>query len=277
MSKSMLEQAILSEDGFNAFPFLDQRTQRTARRSSDSPAHEILSSLKDEIFFKEGFSYEKNDASFCEFLVNRKGDCLDFSLLYLFLLKSERINSNIVSARGHTLIKFNKFDEVLEPTQGTLEDSRIYIAERNISEKSIAQGIYLSDLNDKDIFAIYLNKKTNPLTKSGDFEKSLKILFRALSFSKRIPEVFYNIGKVLKNSGETRRATNYFLKTVELDPNFHEAYNCLGLCYLSANEMINARNFFIKASYLGNGPAKINLKKLNEHEAEIAGYEKRVC
>ncbi len=55
------------------------------------------------------------------------------------------------------------------------------------------------------------------------------------------PIVFYNIGSLFFDQGQAAQAATYYQRSVELDPNFADAYMQLGLCFIQQGKMEAAR------------------------------------
>jgi len=71
--------------------------------------------------------------------------------------------------------------------------------------------------------------------KSGNFKKALLEAFRAQE-AKETPEVYNIIGLAYMGLGELEKAKDSFLKAVELDPNYSEAWTNLSAYYLAKGE-----------------------------------------
>lgn len=235
--KNSLENYILKEDERDELPKIINRLPCITKN---------ISELKEEIFTKEKFRYKKSGHNFFQNMEKREGDCLDFSLLYHFILNRMNIHNNIVSAKGHTMISFSSSSYLLETTEGTFKFPEKYIEKRKIPVSSIRRGIYLSALNDKDVFALYLNKKSKPFVERGEFSKALKYLDRSLDFSKRIPEVSHNKGFLLNKLESFGEAIKYFNNALDLDPQFYEAMNNLGISHAKLGNEKEAEKYFEK-------------------------------
>lgn len=220
-----------------------------------------LSSLKEEIFVNKKFVYEKTDQGFFQNIKEKRGDCLDFSLLYHFLLNNLKIENNIVSAKGHTVIKFPFNQNLLETTEGVLKKPIEYIEKRDIPPLSMEKGIYLSPLNNKDVFALYLNKKSKKFLQEENYPKALEYLDRALSFSEKIPEIFYNKGIILNKNKVFEKSKKLFGRTLDLDPYFYEAMNNLGIACAQTGEEKAAEKYFRKVYKESKNPEKRRAKK----------------
>lgn len=225
----------------------------------------LINKIKETVFEQKGFRYSKSDLGFFDFLKQRRGDCLNFSLLYYFIFDSLSLKSDIIAAPFHTLVKFygEKKDYLIETTDGDIEEPKFYIKNFNIHQSSINKEIYLIKLNPDQIASLYINKKAKRLIKNKNYPKALKILEEAYSYCARIPELCYNIGWIYKQLGNFKEAKRFFKKSVYLHPNFAESYNNLGACYAMEGNSKKAKACFKKSLSLEDSiEARENLKTL---------------
>ncbi len=263
--RNNLEAYLLNEEEKKGLPGIISRISHKIRKYQNS---EKISRLNKEIFIEENFCYKKTEKNFFKNMENREGDCLDFSLLYHFILQKTGTLNNMVSAKGHTMVKFPFSENLLETTRGILKNPKECIKERGISPSSVDKKIYLCELNDEDVFAIYLNKKSKILIEQGKYFGALGYINRALNFSKKIPEVFYNKGYLLNKKGRFQEAIDCFNSALDLDPLFYEAMNNIGISYIKIGERKEAKKHFKKVLSKAKNPekekAKTNLKILRD-------------
>ena len=67
------------------------------------------------------------------------------------------------------------------------------------------------------------------------------------------PIVFYNIGSLLFDQGQSAEAATYYQRAVERDPSFADAYMQLGLCFIQQGKMTEAKPHLEKVIELDPG------------------------
>lgn len=86
---------------------------------------------------------------------------------------------------------------------------------------------------------------------------------------KHIPTM-YQLGAMMANRGKYEEAIGYFEIIIGLDPKEAEAYNNLGYCYYSLDQLEKARDMFNKALSLNPGLESAK-KSLETVESDLAG------
>jgi len=226
-------------------------------KSLDQIAGEILTiedskldrKLKKVIFKQNGFRYSKSCLNFFDFLKQKRGDCVNFSLLYHLLLGTLDFESEIIAVPSHTIVKVKEKGKeyLIETTDGSIEEPNFYIKDRKIHQNSISNGIYLTALTANQILSIYLNRKVRVLLEDKAYLASLNILRDAYSYCENIPELCYNLGYVYNQIGHSKKAKNFFERAIELHPNFAQSYNGLGICYARERNFEMAEACFRKS------------------------------
>ncbi|MFH0752726.1 MAG: tetratricopeptide repeat protein [archaeon] len=256
---NLLESLLrIENETLNACKTMDQ----IAKSISLFDGTKLNNKLKDAIFEKNGFNYSKSYSSFFDFLKFKQGDCVNFSLLYHFLLETLGVKSDIIAVPSHTIVKIKekRREYLVETTDGSIEKSEFYITDRRIHPVSVNNGVYLSALNENQVLAIYLNRKVRGFTNN---KEDYLILKGAYNYSEDIPEVCYNLGRMYNKIGNFKEAKKLFERAIGLHPNFVQAYNGLGICCIREGSFEIAKAHFKKSLSLGHSkPAKLNLDKL---------------
>ncbi|MBU2589162.1 MAG: tetratricopeptide repeat protein [Nanoarchaeota archaeon] len=232
----------------------------------------LVDRIRHIIFENEGFSYSKSNPNFFDFLREKNGDCLDFTLLYQVLFDSLNIKSQIIAVPFHTILKtyIKEKEFLIEATDGSIESPEFYIKTRNIHISSIKQKVYLAALNKDQILAIYTNRKARQPLIYQNYQKAMGILKEANNFSIDIPEVCYNLGYVYKYLGNIQKAKTLFRRAIKLHPNFAKSYNELGICYTKENLLKEAEVCFKTSFSLDNTiEAEANLITLRKYLALV--------
>lgn len=235
---------------------------------SNCPQDNLVNKIRDLIFEKQGFTYSKSYPNFFDFLKKKKGDCLDFAILYNLLFSSLNINSEIMALPFHVILKtsINKKSILIEATEGKIQTREFYMKDRNIHPSSIEQKVYLSPLDRKVILAIYMNRKAREPLRLKHYQEAKEILGEAYKFSNSVPELCFNLGYVYKHFKNLKEAKQLFIKAINLHPNFAQSYNELGLCYLQENLFSTAEKCFRKSLAIGKTiQAEKNLDLLKKY------------
>ncbi|MGC6430553.1 MAG: tetratricopeptide repeat protein [Jejuia sp.] len=131
-----------------------------------------------------------------------------------------------------------------DPTSEKTASKRAEIV-KNVALIHISQGN-----NDKAIAAIQDAKKENPddinlvlseaniYYKMGDTEKFKELLEDATKKEPNNPELQYNLGVIAADSDQPDKAMEYYKRTIELDPNYINAYINSAALVLSGEESI---------------------------------------
>lgn len=84
--------------------------------------------------------------------------------------------------------------------------------------------------------------------KKGELEEAIMAYKTVITFDSTWADPYYNQGYIhLIVNGNLDSAIFYLSKATELDPNYFQAYNNLGLAYETKGDLVNAKKFYQKA------------------------------
>lgn len=82
----------------------------------------------------------------------------------------------------------------------------------------------------------------------GEVDNALSCYYKLNGIDGTWADPFYNIGYIhLIMTDELDSAIFYFERSTELDPTFYQAYNNLGLAYEKKDDRVNAKKYYLKA------------------------------
>ncbi|MEH2057462.1 MAG: tetratricopeptide repeat protein [Nostoc sp.] len=163
---------------------------------------------------------------------------------------------------GYTLEQEGKFDEAVTCYQKALElQPNCLEADVNLGNALNAQGklskdqqTHYADLNQK--LGLYR-------TRAGDFKRAINYYRQAIALSPDLPEVYYNLGKILQEQGQWSEAIASYHQALKLNPQNWEIYNRLGQIYQAQNNFTEAVSVY-----------RQGLTLLNPHYAKaVAPYQ----
>ena len=76
--------------------------------------------------------------------------------------------------------------------------------------------------------------------RAGNFGKAVSVLHECLDYADDKSWVYYSMGMIYMEVGNTASAIPYFRKTVHEDPYFGDAWQVLGQCYADENDLYTA-------------------------------------
>lgn len=66
---------------------------------------------------------------------------------------------------------------------------------------------------------------------SGNYQAAIALIQKAISFNKKVPEFYNNLGNAFRDAGELKEAIGSYKKALKLRPGYAEAHNNLGNAY----------------------------------------------
>lgn len=121
----------------------------------------------------------------------------------------------------------------------------------------------LNNLDKKDeaieMLSILLNKKPelyepckmlgDLLLDKGKYKEAINVYIRGIKYNPDKADLYYNIGIAYARTNEFALSKECFLKTVEIDSNFYNAYYRLGQLSLLYRDIDLAEKYFLQAIY----------------------------
>ncbi|RME86083.1 MAG: tetratricopeptide repeat protein, partial [Planctomycetota bacterium] len=215
----------------------------------------IIKTLNSFIFAELGFQpdsspdkqHQIQNLMIHKILESKKAYCLGLSALYL--LFSEILNLPIygVSVPGHFFVRYERenFSQNIETTQKgkSLSDS-YYIKKYKISDDLLDRGVYLSNLEPKEVVVEFLNNRGNYFYRLGNLEKAEADFNLALAHSLNFIPAYGSKGFIALRKGALKEARNYFKEALEINPFYGMALLGMGEIYLKLNHLKKAEEYF---------------------------------
>ena len=92
-----------------------------------------------------------------------------------------------------------------------------------------------------------LSDKALELAGSGQYEKALELIHKAIKLDANNPKVWYNQGVLLFKMGRYLDARNSFAQAADIDPGFAEAWYNKGIALMHLGKYLEAIRAFDKA------------------------------
>lgn len=92
-----------------------------------------------------------------------------------------------------------------------------------------------------------LKQAGNTELKSGQYKKAIELYKRSIELKPDYADAYFNLAKAYKSDGDTEGSILTYKKLIEISPNDVEALANLGECYKETNNLNEARNYYQKA------------------------------
>lgn len=210
----------------------------------------------------------------------RQGHCLSLSVFYLVLAEKTYLPLHGVSVPGHFFVRYetDSFRQNIETTSGGKNFSDRYYTEKyNISRDAISRGVYLTNLNKREVIVEMLNNRANYYYKNGEIDRAMRDFQRATSASFSLAAGYGGLGFIHLDRGDFDKAIRHYKEAVAIDPGYTIAYLSLGEAYLRQGELAEAAANFRKAieSDPGFSQAYTDLGRVFQKQGNLA--EARAC
>jgi tetratricopeptide (TPR) repeat protein len=154
-------------------------------------------------------------------LAGKKGYCVGLATLYLILTEELNLPIHAVATPKHIFLRWDdgKFRRNIELFQeGREVPDKDYIREQKIPQASIARGVFLANLTDKQ-FLGFIHQNLGVLeSQRGEFEKSGKDYAQAIRLNSKLAAAFYNRGNDELKQKRYRNAIHDYRKSLKLYP-----------------------------------------------------------
>lgn len=244
------------------------------RRSRLRPNFKAIPIINQYLFDELGYGTVANadnpdDLFLHTVMDNRKGYCLSLSILYLSLAERIGLPLHGVVAPGHFFVRYDsrtrRFNIETTAKGATPKDD--YYRERHAVPGQGEESIYLSNLSklqtlgclfnnfgvvymdtgqlDKALIALDRAVRINPslsearanmgnvYLQQGMHDLAIEQFYLALEVNPLDPKTHFNVGGALLEAKQYADAEAHLHKTLALDPNFGDAYAQLGRVYTS--------------------------------------------
>jgi tetratricopeptide (TPR) repeat protein len=213
-------------------------------------------------------------------LNRRRGHCLSLSLAFLSITRRVGLKFYGVSVPRHFFVRYDSgsYRRNIETTRrGEELQDRYYADKYNITRESIERGLYLRNLSDREVIVEALNNRAVYYYRTGEIEKSMLDLHRAISAGISFAAGYGGLGVLHLGRGEFEKAIQNAAEAVRLDPAFMLGHLALGEAYLRQGMYEEAAGSF--RSVLECDPnlaqARTDLGRVFQKQGKIA--EAKAC
>ncbi|MCB9894315.1 MAG: tetratricopeptide repeat protein [Planctomycetes bacterium] len=238
---------------------------RDALRSDRSPRQRVRT-LVDFIHIKLGLRFDQSDSRgenyenlfFDSVLQRRFGYCVSLSMAYLVFGQAAGLDVRGIRLPGHFVVEFKDtepngqpYKTLLETTAfGETREETYYWARDRFSAPAVENGVYLTPLNDREIFSTLYNNLAGVTYVSGDLQLAVERYTRALELAPNNCEALYNRAIVQHALNHNREALKDLNESLRLDPTFVLAMLARAGLLWDANEREPAREDLAHAKRL---------------------------
>jgi len=163
---------------------------------------------------------------------NRRGYCVGLAVVYILLARQLDLPITAVATPSHIFVRYQTSGariniELLNG--GRNWDDAWYARIYKVSPYSIRNGVYLRNLNEKELLAYIYSNLGVLHSRVGDFLSSHQLYRAALRESSKIPVAHYNLGNDSLLVGRYKEAVREFTQALRLDPTDLWSMNNRGL------------------------------------------------
>lgn len=173
---------------------------------------------------------------------NRKGYCLSLSILYLSLAERIGLPLHGVVVPGHFFVRYDsriqRFNIETTANGATPEDE--YYRERHAVPDHGGEGIYMTNLSKLQTLGCLFNNFGVVYMDTGQFDKALTALDRAVRINPSLSEARANMGNIYMQQGQYDQAIEQFHAALEINPNDPKTHFNMGGAYLEAGQYAHA-------------------------------------
>ena len=157
-------------------------------------------------------------------------DCFGLSAFYYAVSElREDVDLDIVvlpgtaEIPGHICLKSKRGDFYWDPIDARKRTRDYYQKQRNISEKSIRDGVYLSALDRKGILSLGYGKIALEWYDKGYLDRAIGFLKKAVELDPKNIGAYNNLGAFSYEKGKFIEAVEWYKRALELDPDYHDS------------------------------------------------------
>ncbi|MCF7973360.1 MAG: tetratricopeptide repeat protein [Phycisphaerae bacterium] len=190
-----------------------------------------------------------NDLFLHTVMDNRKGYCLSLSILYLALAERIGLPLSGVVVPGHFFVRYTsrtqRFNIETTANGATPEDD--YYIERHAVPDHERTGIYMTNLSKRQTLGCLFNNFGVVYMDTGQLDKALIALDRAIRINPSLSEARANLGNVYMQQGLHDLAIGQFNAALQINPNDPKTHFNIGGAYLEAKKYTRAETHLNRA------------------------------
>lgn len=229
----------------------------------DRSPRQRVRTLIDFIHAKLGLRFDARDSGgedpenlfFDRVLQRRYGYCVSLSMAYLVFGQAAGLDVQGIRLPGHFVVQYKDVDTdgtpyevILETTDfGDVRDEMWYWSKYRFSATSVQNGIYLTPINDRQIFGTLYNNLAGVTYVRGKRDVAVERYTRALELAPNNAECMYNRAIVLRSLERDQEALKDLNEAIRLEPNFTLAFIARAGVLWENNEREAAREDLLEA------------------------------
>lgn len=167
-------------------------------------AMEIVHTFNKYLFEEKKFQYQSNAHFLGEVLTSKHGSCVGLTTLYVILAQRLGIPCVAVNLPRHLIARYHDDTSRINiemGANGAEVSDDWFINEYALDKALIRDGIYLRELNEKELSAVVLSNCGNILREAGSLLEAKIYLDRALLLAPRSVDALYSRGITLIQLG----------------------------------------------------------------------------
>ncbi|MGO4551752.1 transglutaminase family protein [Lysobacter sp. 2RAF19] len=149
--------------------------------------------------FDDPFARQPRNRLLSTYLDARRGNCLTMPVLFAILGRRIGLTVALAKAPHHLFAKVRDDDGAwinVEATGGGLKSDAGYVRETGISERALANGLYLRPLTRAEEVAVLSADVAAALERRGDFEGAMRIARRMLEIDPNDVDAMVRLGSL---------------------------------------------------------------------------------
>ncbi len=268
-----------TEPNYRLLDLLIDEAKRKIKPSHEYTKEDAIQVLQtiDDILVKNNFIYRETDLLF-DALMPRSLDTMGFSdltrakvkeralarqgeqfyssccetdvIIYLGIGEALGLPIYAVDIPDHTFVRWYLKDGAYinwEATGAFMPTDKSIVRWKNISKKSIDKGVFLKQLNEKEVLAKAYRHRGDIWKSRAEYRKAVDEYTTAVKHHPLYVAAYNNRGLAFEQKKEDDNAIMDFNKVIELSPNYSDAYNNRGIIYVKKELLDKAISDFTRA------------------------------
>ena len=182
-------------------------------------------------------------------LKNKRGYCMNLSLLYLMLAEKLNLPLYGIALPNHFFVRYESsaYKTNIETTQEGIPLPDRYYYERFAVSENPPDKFFMKNLDRKKSLGSYFSNVGMAFYKHSQPDKAVFYLKLSAQINNLSIEAHNNLGNIYSELKQTDKAIQQYLKAIEADPeNMASLFN-LGIAYMESGNSLQATEAFRKA------------------------------
>lgn len=171
----------------------------------------------------------QDDGSFIHNILNKALDCDTSSFIVIAVAHELGWPVFLVKAPEHVFVRWDDGGGTLfNIDYGNIRGDAFYVGESNISNNSISMGVYLRNLDYKEMLSLFYSNRAGIKIAMGDESEAMVDSNTALDLNPKNEQAYINHGVINARFGNYEEAISDFKEALRLDPNCAGTYSNIG-------------------------------------------------